>query len=294
MSSRINEQARTRRNAEPPHDKIYSFERRCYIPVASPTGQAQLYLSRAFPWPDRPEEQLLLCRYAGTIDISCGEPEIRQLMRLRRHLDASRFEGTYGRADPLVAREVEREIIQRLSPDYAAGCDITPAMRLLAGHERTGPVFTQPERNLLLRMAFDTGDNAWVEDAARQFREKTCSRNRLVDLCRRLERVELSWLGRDTMDGLSFRSTMPPGFRMDFNGCEDPMKHYPPFACYPGVHVPPGGAVLQNGAFLRRTGDGWWRSGIRKVDQTFAAPHFYKRDGMEYRIADEEYRTLFR
>ena len=154
-------------------------------------------------------------------------------------------------------------------------------------------MFTQPERNLLQRVAFDTGDNGWVEDIAQQFREKTCSRSRLVDICRKLEQTELSWLDLDTMDGLSYSSTKHPGFSMDLQGCEDPMKHYPPFARYPSVHVPPWGAVLQNGTMLFQTQEGWWRSGIRKVDQTFTAPHFYKRDGMSYQIADEEHRMLF-
>jgi len=245
------------------------------------------------PWPGRPEEYLLLCRYANTIDISCGQPELRQLERLRKHLDSRRFEEKHGRADPLVAREVEREIIQRLSPDYAAGHDLTPAMRLLAGHERSGPIFTQPERNLLLRAAFDTGDNAWVERIAWAFQEKACSRRKLIDICRRLEQAELCWLGLESMDGLCCPPTYPPGFRMDMRGCEDPMKHYPPFASYPSLRLPSGSVILLNGTLLRPAQDGWWRSGIRKVDQTFTAPHFYKEDGLSYQIADEEHQALY-
>ena len=293
MSNWFDGRAQIWGDIEPAHDKFYSLQQQRTVSIASPVGQAQFYLGGVFPWPGRPEETLLLCRFANTIDISCGEPELRQLKRLRRHLDTSRFEKKHGHANPLVAREVEREILQRLSPDYAVGYDLTPAMRLLAEQERDGPMFTQPERNLLLRVAFDTGDNGWVEDIAQQFREKTCSRSRLVDICRRLEQVELSWLDMDTMHGLSYLSTKHPGFSMDLQGCEDPMKHYPPFARYPSVHVPPWGAVLQNGTMLFQTQEAWWRSGIRKVDQTFTAPHFYKRDGMRYQIADQEHRMLF-
>ena len=95
---------------EPAHDKFYSLQQQRTVSIASPVGQAQFYLGGVFPWPGRPEEQLLLCRFANTIDISCGEPELRQLKRLRRHLDNSRFEKKHGHANPLVAREVEREI----------------------------------------------------------------------------------------------------------------------------------------------------------------------------------------
>ena len=167
MSNWFDGRAQIWGDIEPAHDKFYSLQQQRTVSIASPVGQAQFYLGGVFPWPGRPEETLLLCRFANTIDISCGEPELRQLKRLRRHLDTSRFEKKHGHANPLVAREVEREILQRLSPDYAVGYDLTPAMRLLAEQERDGPMFTQPERNLLLRVAFDTGDNGWVEEIGR-------------------------------------------------------------------------------------------------------------------------------
>jgi len=112
--------------------KFYDIRQMRSVPIRSPVGRAQFYLSGSLPWKDAANEQLLLCRYANTIDESSGQHELRQLQRLARHFSERRFEKTHGYVDPLTAREVEKEIIQRGSPNYAAGYDLMPAMRLLA------------------------------------------------------------------------------------------------------------------------------------------------------------------
>ena len=33
----------------------------------------------------------------------------------------------------------------------------------------------------------------------------------------------------------------------------------------------------------------WWQADILKADQTYTAPHYYKRSGQSFEIADEEY-----
>lgn len=280
--------------SEPSHQAFYDLRQMRSVPIRSIVGQTQFYLGGVLPQVGGPEERLLLCRYANTIDESCGQLELRQLKRLVQHLELKISERRFGHVDPVVAREVEKEIVLRSEPDYAAGHDLTPAMRLLDGYERDGPAFTQPERNLLLRAQFCSGDPAWVEKIAQDFMAKQCSRRKVIDICRTLEQAELSWVGLETMDGLTCLPTRAPGFPMDLKNCEDPTTHYPPFARYPALNLPERSVVLLNGTLLRPTQDGWWRSGLRRVDQTFTAPHFYKADEeMGFEIADEEYRFLF-
>ena len=282
------------RPVEPSHQSYYDLYQMRTVPIRSIVGQTQFYLSGVLNRPNAPEENLLLCRYANTIDESCGQYEIRQLKRLVEHLNLKRFERQAGFVDPVLAREVEKEIVLRNEPDYAAGYDLTPAMRLLEEHERDGPTFTQPERNLLLRAQFCSGDINWVEGIAQDFREKQCSRRKIIDICQTLEQAELSWVGLDTMDGLSYLPTRAPGFPMSLKNCEDPMAHYPPFAFYPALNLPQRSAVLQNGTLLLPDQEGWWHSGIKRVDQTFTAPHYYKADDQQgFEIADEEHRFLF-
>ncbi len=280
----------------------YNFDYRSYydihrgksIPIRSAVGRAQYFLDSAVGWVTAPNERLLLCRFANTIDEACGEHELQQLRRLTRHLDHCRFEKEHGYVDPVVAREVEREIVQRQVVYCAEGYDLTPAMRLLADCERDGPVFSQPERNLILRDTFCFGDQVRTRSLADNLREKQCSEHRLADICRELEQAELGWAGLESMDGLQYQPTKAPGFRVDLRNCENPMAQYPPFAYYPPVNLPESSVVLANGVLLYPEQTGWWRSGIHKVDQTFAAPHFYQSDGWQtFQIADQEYEELF-
>lgn len=276
------------------HRSYYNISLGRVVPIRSPVGQAQFFLNAVKGSFTAPNEWLLLCRFASTIDISCGEREMRQLKQLARHLDRHRFESRNGYADPVVSREVEREIVQRQAMDCAAGYDLTPAMRLLADYERTGPVFSQPERNLLLRDAFCFGDQNRIRELADELKRDRCSRHRLAAICRELEQTELSWVGLEEMDGLQYLPAMAPGSSVSLKNCEDPMAHYPPFACYPPLDLPENSVVLQNGILLFPEQEGWWRSGDQKVDQTYAAPHFYKADGEQtYTIADQEHQELF-
>lgn len=272
----------------------YDLSRQRVIPIQSAAGQAQFFLNSAMGWITAPNERLLLCRFASTIDASCGERELQQLRRLARYLDQNRFEQKHGHIDPVVGREVEYEIVQRQAMDCAMGYNLTPAMRLLAEYERDGPVFSQPERNLLLRNAFCLGDQWRTTEIADQFREKRCSRHQLTAICRELEQTELGWAGLESMDGLQYRQTKAPGSGINLKNCEDPMKHYPPFGCYPPLALPENSVVLQNGVILLPDQKGWWYSSTQRADQTFAAPHFYKAAGNQtFTIADQEYEELF-
>lgn len=59
------------------------------------------------------------------------------------------------------------------------------------------------------------------------------------------------------------------------------------------MELPEGSVVLLNGILLLPDQEGWWRSSIQKVDQTFAAPHFYKAEGQQtFTITDQEYEEL--
>lgn len=259
------------------------------VPITSKIGQAQFLMSDYLPWYEAQNEQLLACRFAGTIHAGSEDWELRQLRRLLRHLQNTGFEKRHGFVDPVVAREVEKEIVLLNTPDFAAGYDITPTMRMLADMERKGPVFSQPERNLLLRCMFCTGDRGWTEGIADSMAEKNCPTEKVADICKELERIELSWLEMDTLDGQQYPTTKPPGFRMSLENCELPTTHYPPFACYPYIQLPPDGRVLMNGTLLHPVQDGWWQSDIHMADQTYTAPHYFKRSGQLFEIADEEY-----
>ena len=279
----------------------YDFDCRSYydlrsgrtVPIRSIVGQAQFFLGIAVERITAPNEQLLLCRFASTIHRHSDEQELRQLKRLAWHLEQHRFEERHGYVDPVVGREVEHELILRQAMDHAAGYDLTPAMRLLAEYERNGPVFSQPERNLLLRSAFCFGEQSQTKALADAFIEEQCSSHWLADVCRKLEQAELDWAGLKDLEGQRYLQTRAPGFRMSLENCTDPMAHYPPFAYYPPLDLPKGSVVLQNGAVLLPDQEGWWRSSIQKVDQTFAAPHFYRADGEQtFTIADREYEPV--
>jgi len=57
--------------------KFYDLHQMRSLPILSPVGQAQFYLSGILPWQDAPNEHLLLCRYANTIDESSGQKALR-------------------------------------------------------------------------------------------------------------------------------------------------------------------------------------------------------------------------
>ena len=255
------------------YQSYYDIKTGRSVPISSKVKQAQFLLNDYLPWHEAQSEQLLACRFAGTIHDGSDDRELRQLQRLLQYLRNAGFEKRHGFVNPVVARAVEKEIVLRGAPDYAAGCDVTPAMELLADTERQGPVFSQSERNLLLRCMFSTGDRGWTEEIAASIREKNCSTEKLADICKELERAELSWLGLDTMDGLQYLSAIG----------------HPPFAGYSGIQLSPDSKALMNGTLLHPVQDGWWQSDILKADQTYTAPHYYKRCGQSFEIADEEY-----
>ena len=101
--------------------------------------------------------------------------------------------------------------------------------------------------------------------------EKNCPKEKLADICKELERIELSWLEMDTLDGQQYL----------------PATHS--FTSYPHVQLPPDGRTLMNGTLLYPVQDGWWQSDIQMADQTYTAPHYFKLSGQSFEIADEEY-----
>ncbi|MDE6282059.1 MAG: hypothetical protein K2M15_09820, partial [Oscillospiraceae bacterium] len=162
------------------YQSYYDIKAGRTVPISSKVGQAQFLLSDYLPWYEAQNAQMLACRFASTIQEGSDDQELRQLQRLLQYLQNTGFEKRHGFVDPVVAREVEKEIVLRNAPDFAAGCDITPATRMLADIERKGPVFSQPERNLLLRGMFCTGELGWTEGIADSMAEKNCSTEKLA------------------------------------------------------------------------------------------------------------------
>lgn len=287
------------RQKSTPYNSFWDWRQDRSVSIESTEGQAHFFLSYTrSAFRKRPEEWLLLCRYAGTISMGDGLYELRQLDRLARYFNNRYFEGTNGCAYPPAAREVEKEIIARTAPDFAEGYDMTPAMRLLAQYENSKAVFTQPERNLLLTHMFSIGDIGRVEEIADLMTAKASSRQRVIEACSEIEAAQLNWIGLEMMDGLEALAAKRPGSGMDLRDCERPEKQYPPFAYYPRGNLPQEAQVLQNGTLLFPcpAEDGWWRSGLRKVDQTFTVPRHYKSVGQEpgwFEIAEAEYREMY-
>ena len=280
-----------------PYNHFWNLAQDRVAYIESPVGQAQYYLEgRKREFQTSPGEWLLLCRYADTISYGDGEYELRQLDRLAQYLSRRCFECRNGYVYPPAAREVEKEIIARSAPaDLADGHDMTPAMRLLARYESTKAVFSQPERNLLLHHAFCTGDRGRLEEIAGLMAAKAFSRKMVVEVCAEIEAAHLGWVGLETMDGLEAHATSRPGCGVDLSGCETLNKIYLRFALYPSSVLPPDSEVLQSGTLLFRcpAETGWYRSGLRKVDQTFTVPRHYKRVGIgSYEIAEAEYQEM--
>ena len=266
------------------------------IHIRSVTGQVQFFLGDARKWISGPNEWLLVCRFANMIGNSDGMYGLSQLMDLTSYLERCQFEDKNGYVKPVVAREIEKAIIQQqYRIESMTGYDLTPAMYLLAEYERRTPVFSQPERNLILRDAFFFGDQARSMDIADAFRGKRLSPYGIEKLCRELEEVEREWSGVESMEGLQYMQTDFPGSGMILGDCEDPRTRYTPFACYPSHTVPRNSFILPDGVILVRDQKHWFYSAPQKVDQTFTALHFYKMviNGL-FEIADWEHEEMFR
>lgn len=232
------------------------------------------------------------------IRASDSDWDVRKFLSLVDHLHQSRHEFRTGYAHPLLAAEIEKEIISREAPESAAGVglDMTPAVRLLRKYEEQKPVFTQAERNLLLSYAFYIGGHCWIEEAAQSMAAHTFREPEIVEACQKIEQAQMDCCGLSTLDGIESQKAQWPTSRFDFNGCESPVKVYEPYALYLTDELPADSLLLWNGMVLQRSeaGDGWWDSGLRKIDQTYTAPHHWKRaeDGC-FQIADIEYQELF-
>lgn len=277
------------------YDSYYDIFKSRSVRIRSVAGQAQFFLEDARRWISGPNEWLLLCQFANIIGDAKGMYTMSHLMDLTRYLERCRFERKNGYADPTIAREVERAIIQQqYMMDNATGYDLTPAMYLLAEYEQEAPVFRQAERNLILREAFFFGDQARSARLAEALREKRLSPYRIEKLCRAQEEVQREWLGVGSMEGLQYMRTRSPGLGMSLANCEDPNTSYPPFAYYPPCAVPGDSCILANGVILLHDQGNWFYSSLQKVDETFTALHFYSmvKTGI-FEITDWEHEEIF-
>ncbi len=195
-----------------------------YTVTASYTGHTD-YTHMIEP---RPNEWLLLCRFADTIGIEHGSRELRELRQLAEYLDKSCFEGLNGYVNPVVATEIEKEIILRSTPYYAHGLghDIAPAVRLLKDYEQNGPVFTQAERNLILTCAYFMGSIRDTEQIAGRMAAHDFSNRDIASACIAIEAVNLEWSGLGQMEGLEMGAAKCPTLQFSFENCEEPMKAY--------------------------------------------------------------------
>lgn len=268
------------------------------VKIASPVGQAQFLLS-SYTWhyKNSPGEWLLMCRYANTIGAGAGNQEVRNLNKLIIYLLNHLSENRKGYVNPRVAREVEKEIILLTAPYFAEGCgrDVTPAMRMLASYEEKKPVFTQPERSLILNCAYYIGDYDQIEEIAHGLSTKELTEEDITAVCAEIEAINLDWGGIPTMEGLQMVAAKRPTNRLDLNGCESMSKIYPPFNYYPTEQLPEEAKLLLNGTILLpcECADGWWGSGLQRIDQTYAVPHYFKNVGKDFfEIADLEYQSM--
>lgn len=186
----------------PAHDRYWDIRQGKSVHITSPVGQAQFMLTNYLYMADkRPKEWMLLCRFADTISIESGQPELRELRRLAEHLKRNAVELMHGNVNPVVAVEVEKEIVLRKAPYYAEGMghDITPAAKMLKNYEQEAPVFTQAERNLILRYAYFVGDAPGTEQLTSRIAAHNISSRDIAAVCASIETVNLEWSGLDQM-----------------------------------------------------------------------------------------------
>lgn len=275
----------------PAHDRYWDIRQNKSVRIASPVGQAQFMLTEYLAMADaHPKEWMLLCRFADTISIADGQRELRQLRRLAEYLKRSAANPRRSSIDPEAAIEVEKEIILRTAPDYAEGLghDITPTARRLKDYERKSPVFTQAERNLILRYAYFVGDAFRTEQLADRIAAHNISGRDIAAVCASIETVDLEWSGLEQMEGIEAEAAEGPTFRFSFENCENPMKFYPRFAFYP-VTVPKDAILLDSGVILKPCPDDMerWQSSLLNIDQTYAAPRYYIQTGHNrYELAE--------
>ncbi len=267
----------------PSHSSYWDIRQNRSVRIASPVGQAQFMLTDYTRMIEpRPNEWLLLCRFADTIGIEHGDRELQELRHLAEHLKSRCFEGLYGYVDPMVAIETEKEIVLRTAPGYSEGLghDITPAVRLLKDYEQNGPVFTQAERNLILTHAYFMGGVRDTEQIAGRMAAHDFSSRDIAAACAGIEAVNLEWSGLERMEGIEVGTEKCPTFQFSFANCEDPMKGHPRFTFYPTL-FPHGGEILQSGVVIRPCSDapGRWQSDLWKIDQTYTAPRYYMEAG---------------
>ena len=205
------------------------------------------------------------------------------MRQLAEHLEKSG-------ADPRTAIAVEKEIVLRSRPYYAEGLahDITPAVRMLKDYEEKSPVFSQAERNLLLRYAYFTGDIPETERIAGRIAAHDFQTKDSAAACAAIEAADLAWSGLESAGGIKVSAAEAPSSRFSFEDCENPTKIYPRFALYPQM-VPDGAALLQNGVILTACPEDQdlWQSGLMRIDQTYVQPRHYVRTGtISYEMAD--------
>lgn len=267
----------------PSHSGYWDIRKDRPVHIGSPVGQAQFMLTDYTRMIEpRPNEWLLLCRFADTIGIEHGSRELRELRQLAEYLDRSCFEGLYGYVNPMAAIEIEKEIVLRTAPGYSEGLghDISSAARLLKDYEQNGPVFSQSERNLILTHAYFMGGVRDTEQIAGRIAAHDFSSRDIASTCAGIEAVDLEWSGLERLEGIEVCAEKSPTFQFSTQNCEDPMKTYPRFTFYPTL-FPHGGEVLQTGVVIRPCPNdpGRWQSDLWKIDQTYTAPRYYTEAG---------------
>lgn len=276
----------------PAHDRYWDIRKNRSVRIASPVGQAQFMLTDyLYMAESRPKEWMLLRRFADTIGIESGQRELRELRQLAEHLKRNIVELKRGNADPMVAIEVEKEIVLRSAPYYADGMayDITPAVRMLKDYEQDAPIFTQAERNLILRCAHFMGDTPGTEQLADKIAAHKLSACDIAAVCDSIDTVDLEWSGLERLEGMEAVAEERPTSRFSFENCEDPMKIYPRFSFYPDS-LPEDAVLLQSGVILQACPDDVdrWQSSLLKIDQTYAVPRYYIQTGRNrFEIAEK-------
>lgn len=229
-----------------------------------------------------PNEWMLLRRFADTIGIEHSTKELRELRRFAEYLKRNSFELMYDHVNPVVAIEVEKEIVLRSAPYYSEGLgrDISSAARILRDYEDKTPVFTQAERNLVLTYSYFMGDAYGTEQLASSIAAHDFSDRDIAVTCARIEEVNLEWSGVERLEGLKINATEHPTFRLDLQNCEDPMKSYPRFSFF-HINLPRDAELLQNGVVICPCADepDRWQSALWKIDQTYMAPRYYIKTG---------------
>lgn len=234
-----------------------------YIPIFSLPGQARRILECIEGQFMRcPEEWLLLCRLASTIQYDSNEENILELLNLSSYFRRKRYEEQYGHAEPYFAWQIEQKIVlcQAKQLEMTDGCDAGLPIAFWRKYELDNPgVFRQADRNLLLRYACYIGNNDLLDALAHGLSTKAINPEVIPEVCKQIERVYLERCGLSQTDGMEIDAAESPSDEFDYGDYNSELQ--PAYVFWPKKGLTEDSVLLTDGSILLPDAKlaGWWK-----------------------------------